>query len=62
VGIDSHDPVPSHQPYGTITVTFTDCHTGEVSYDIPSASQTGVVPIERITNDNVPLCEEQQPP
>jgi len=54
---DSHDPVPSHQPYGTITVTFTDCHTGEVSYDIPSASQTGVVPIQRIANDNVPLCQ-----
>ena len=60
---DSHDPVPTHDPtYGTFTVTFTDCHTGEVSYNIPSASQAGVVPIQRITNDNVPLCEEQQPP
>jgi len=42
---------------GTIILTFTDCETGTVEYDIPSIDQSGVVPIERILPDNVALCE-----
>ena len=42
---------------GTITLTFTDCKNGSVEYDIPSINQQGIVPIQRIVFDNVPLCE-----
>jgi hypothetical protein len=42
---------------GTIILTFEDCKTGTVEYDIPSISRQGIVPIQRITNDNVALCQ-----
>jgi glucose/arabinose dehydrogenase len=43
---------------GTLILTFDSCMTGTVEYDIPSIDQTGTVPIQRITDDNVELCEE----
>jgi len=54
---DSGEPAPSHQPDGTLTIQFSDCTHGEVMYDITSAGRSGVIPIERIVNDNVALCE-----
>jgi len=42
---------------GTITLTFHDCYSGTVEYDIPSIDRRGTVPIERIAKDNVVLCE-----
>lgn len=42
---------------GTIVLTFTDCANGVVEYDIPSIGLTGMVPIQRIAGDNIPLCE-----
>ena len=53
--IERTDPPGSD---GTITLTFDSCRTGTVKYDIPSIDQTGTVPIQRITDDNVELCEE----
>ena len=53
----SGQPVPTHQPDGTITVQFSDCMHGEVIYDISSVGLSGLVPIQRIANDNVELCE-----
>ena len=52
--IDRTDPPGSD---GTITLNFDDCDTGSVVYDIPSIDQTGTVPIQRVTNNNVPYCE-----
>jgi len=49
---------------GTIILTFNDCNSGTVEYDIPSINRQGVVPIQRIANDNIALCEtlaEQSP-
>ena len=37
-------------------VEFDTCNSGVVTYDIPSINGQGVVPIERIVLDNVPLC------
>jgi len=54
---DASDPVPTQGPDGTITLEFNDCNAGMVSYDIHSAGRQGVIPIERIALDNVPLCE-----
>jgi surface protein len=43
---------------GTITLTFTDCNSGTVEYDIPSINQQGTIPIERIVpGTNIALCE-----
>ena len=58
---DSGSPVPQQTPgYGTMTVRFSNCTTGVLYYDIPSAGVSGAVPIERVTNDNVALCESLQ--
>ena len=45
---------------GTMTIRWTDCNTGLVSYTIDSAGVQGVIPIERATLDNVGLCESLQ--
>jgi beta-glucanase (GH16 family) len=43
---------------GTMTIEFADCTAGMVSYDITSAQQSGEIPIQRIVDDNVALCEQ----
>ena len=52
--IQHTDPVGSD---GTITLTFDDCNSGFVEYDITSIDQQGTVPIQRIAVDNIVLCE-----
>ena len=42
---------------GTMVLTFSDCNTGIIEYNIPSIDRQGAVPIERVAVDNVPLCE-----
>ena len=42
---------------GTITLSFADCNSGLVEYDIPSIDRQGVVPIQRVAGDNIALCE-----
>jgi endonuclease I len=42
---------------GTMQLKFSDCKTGVITYDIPSVSLSGEVPIERIVQDNAALCE-----
>lgn len=45
---------------GTITLSFSDCYSGFVEYDIPSIGLQGIIPIQRVTNDNAVLCEALQ--
>lgn len=52
-------PVDQDLEYGSITLEFEDCGNGNITYDIPSAGEAGEIPITRIANDNVPLCEGQ---
>ena len=60
---DSGIPAPAQTPgYGSMTVQFTSCSAGVVTYDIPSVGVSGTVPIERVANDNVALCESLQTP
>ena len=54
---DSESPPVTSAPDGEMTVEFFDCYTGQVSYDLGASGRTGEVPIERIANDAVPLCE-----
>ncbi len=42
---------------GTVVLNFTDCRNGTVEYDIPSINRHGMVPIQRVVEDNVALCE-----
>ena len=43
---------------GSMTVTFGDCTAGIVDYSFNDSSLTGSIPIQRIVNDNVALCEQ----
>ena len=42
---------------GTLTLEFADCTAGLVTYQITSLGISGEIPIQRIVEDNVPLCE-----
>ena len=42
---------------GTIILTFDNCNSGIVEYDIPSIERQGTVPIQRVADDNVTLCQ-----
>ncbi|MSQ99321.1 MAG: hypothetical protein EXR85_08540 [Xanthomonadales bacterium] len=59
---DSGVPVPDQTPgYGTITVKFTSCSQGTVTYDIPPVGVSGVIPIIRAAPDNEVVCTALQP-
>jgi len=59
---DSIEPAAETDPDGdgTLTIEFADCTQALVSYDITSLGISGQIPIERITPDNVQLCESLQ--
>jgi hypothetical protein len=52
--IQRTDPPGSN---GTILLTFTSCNSATLEYDIPSINRQGTVPIQRVANDNIALCE-----
>ena len=54
-GVDSLTDPPGSD--GTLLLTFDDCNSGTVEYDIPSINQQGIVPIQRVANDNIAICE-----
>ena len=55
---DSATPAPAPaQPVGSITITWSGCNTGFLSYSLPDLGLSGDIPIERIVLDNVPACE-----
>jgi len=56
---DAVEPVAETDPAGdgTLTLEFADCTEGLVNYEIASLGISGEIPIERITPDNVALCE-----
>jgi len=56
---DSADPAPATDLAGdgTLTMTFSDCLSGTARYPIAALGLSGVIPIQRVVADNVPLCE-----
>ena len=52
---------PAVPPIGGITITWTNCARGMVSYEMPSHGLSGDIPIQRIVGDNVAACEAAQP-
>lgn len=53
-------PVQGPIQDGSMTVEFTDCYHGQISYDLGSSGAQGVVPIQRLANDAVGLCQTLQ--
>ena len=45
--------------YGTIDLEFHDCHSATLEYELPGIGQ-GSIPIVRVVDDNVALCEALQ--
>jgi len=41
---------------GTLTLKFDNCNSGSIDYDIPSINAQGTVPIKRVADDNIVLC------
>jgi len=56
---DSPEPAVENAPGGTITIKWNSCTSATLTYDLTSAGQ-GEIPLERIVNDNVTLCESLQ--
>jgi hypothetical protein len=56
---DAIEPAPSTDLAGdgSITLEFADCTAGLLSYEITSLGLSGQIPIQRVTNSNVALCE-----
>jgi len=56
---DSAEPAVERDPAGVglMTVEFADCREALVTYDMPSLGLSGAVPIQRLVDDNVALCE-----
>jgi hypothetical protein len=59
---DSPQPAPQRTPDGTMTIEFTSCLEGTVTYDIPSIGRQGAIPIRRLTHDQVFYCESRSVP
>jgi hypothetical protein len=53
-GIQRTDPPGSD---GEIVLTFSSCNSATVLYDIPSINMQGIVPIRRVADDNIVICE-----
>ena len=55
---DSEEPaVGPPENIGTMTITWTDCNSAEVTYDLPGLGLSGTIPIQRIVLDNIALCQ-----
>ena len=52
-------PVGDPDPHGTMSITWADCETAMLTYDMPSTG-SGSVPLQRIVPDNVAVCEALQ--
>lgn len=59
---DSPTPEVTTVQDGTVTIKWTTCNSGILTYNIPSLGLMGEIPIERIVLDNVPACEAAQTP
>jgi N-acetylneuraminic acid mutarotase len=58
---DSTEPVAETDPpggVGTMTIEFADCSEGLITYELPAAGLSGEIPIERIVDDRVALCQQ----
>lgn len=59
---NSPDHPVTQVPDGTLTLVFHNCGSATFTYDIPSLGLNGSIDVQRIANDNVPLCETLSQP
>ena len=52
--IERTDPPGSD---GTLVLTFDDCNSGTVEYELPTINRQGLIPIRRVADDNIVICE-----
>jgi archaellum component FlaF (FlaF/FlaG flagellin family) len=52
--IEHTDPPGSD---GAIILTFDNCSSAKIEYDIPSINRLGTIPIKRVARDNIKYCE-----
>lgn len=60
---DAADPpaTTDQLPIGMITITWSSCAEGVLTYDLPLLGLMGEIPIQRIVPDNAVVCEAGQP-
>lgn len=51
-------PAPSSEPFGTIDLSFDNCESGRIEYEFPGPDLRGSMPIQRVADTNVALCEK----
>jgi hypothetical protein len=55
---DAAEPAPTNDPdYGSMILEFADCNNLTVTYDLPGPGVSGEIPMTRIVDDNVAMCE-----
>jgi hypothetical protein len=56
---DAANPPATTDPqgYGTLTLQFADCENAVATYEIPSLNRSGQIPLQRITDARVALCQ-----
>jgi hypothetical protein len=60
---DSNNPPPDlPEVVGTMTIEWCSCERGRLAYNMPAQNLSGIIELERITPDNVALCEALQEP
>jgi len=62
---DQSPPVPAHEMVGSLLLQFYDCGSGSITYDFPDVGTdglAGVIPIERVSLDNVTHCQRNNQP
>ena len=51
------EPMPTSTADGTVMIEFSGCNAAMVNFDLTAADLQGQIPIQRLANDNVALCE-----
>jgi hypothetical protein len=57
---DAGEPVATTgaTPYGTMTLSFSDCNSGLIEFNLPSVNESGSIAISRVSSENVAACED----
>jgi plastocyanin len=56
-GIFNNSTATTTTPVGTMNVSFTDCSTGSITFNLTSDSLTGTIPIQRVIPGTQTLCQ-----
>ncbi len=57
---DNPQTVSTSEPttYGNLTLSFDDCANASIDYNLSSLGLSGTIPLNRISTENIPLCEQ----